>query len=198
MIPSGTTVLNRARSTADDLASATSNQTSTLIGSAPAFDMWKTSADVTGDPSELRAGDTLRYTITVKNVGDEDAVNAVLRDQLPANTTYVPNSTTLNGAPVADQSPGVLPLHNGIEIHTPRDATPGTMPADAAQTTGNVATITFDVVVNADVFNGTVIANQGLPAAAGQRGRAAGAVGRSGYRCPRRSDPRCGRQPAAD
>ena len=42
------------------------------------------------------------YSITVKNVGSENAINARLRDQLPANTTYVANSTRLNGAAVAD------------------------------------------------------------------------------------------------
>ncbi|WP_303906204.1 isopeptide-forming domain-containing fimbrial protein [Thiohalomonas denitrificans] len=162
VIDSGTTVLNQAQLTGDGLASAASNETSTLISSAPAFEVWKSSLDISDDPSELRAGDTLRYTLTVKNVGTEDAINAVLHDQLPTNTTYVSDSTTLNGAPVADQSPGVLPLQDGIAIHAPEDATPGVMRADASSTSSNIATITFDVVIDADLFSGTVIANQGF------------------------------------
>ncbi|WP_175452576.1 isopeptide-forming domain-containing fimbrial protein [Thiohalomonas denitrificans] len=166
-IDSGTTVLNQAQLTGDALASATSNETSTLISSAPAFEVWKSSLDISDDPSELRAGDTLRYTLTVKNVGNEDAINAVLHDQLPTNTSYVPESTTLNGAPVADQSPGVLPLQDGIPLHAPEDPTPGVMRADAGSTSDNIATITFDVVIDADVFSGTIIANQGFVSADG-------------------------------
>ena len=40
-----------------------------------------------------RVGDTLEYTLTFTNVGDnEAATNAVIRDALPANVTYVPGS----------------------------------------------------------------------------------------------------------
>ena len=46
------------------------------------------------------AGDILRYTITVQNTGSENATGVTLRDQVPANTSYLANSTTLNGAPV--------------------------------------------------------------------------------------------------
>ncbi len=76
--------------------------TRVTIVSAPAFRVQKISTDLTGDPNVLLAGETLRYTITVKNIGNADAVNVVLRDAVPANTTYVAGSTTLNGAPVAD------------------------------------------------------------------------------------------------
>ena len=59
--------------------------------------MQKISTDLTGDPTVLLAGETLRYTITVQNIGTDDAVDAVLRDAIPVNTTYVAGSTTLNG-----------------------------------------------------------------------------------------------------
>ncbi|HUG03681.1 MAG TPA: hypothetical protein VML92_04545 [Steroidobacteraceae bacterium] len=131
------------------------------IVSAPQFLVLKTSTDLTGDPAVLLAGETLRYTITVKNIGTADATDAVLRDQIPVNTSYVPGSTTLNGAPVAD-SGGTSPLVNGMLIHSPADATPGSMPADASNTTANVATITFDVVIDPSVIDGTVISNQGF------------------------------------
>ena len=132
--------------------------------SAPVFRVQKTSQDVTGDPNVLLAGETLRYTITVKNIGNANATDAVLRDQIPVNTTYVAGSTTLNGArsPIAA---ALSPLVNGMPINAPEDPTPGSMRADASATPSNVATITFDVVVNADVIDGTVISNQGFVSA---------------------------------
>ena len=97
--------------------------------------MQKISTDMTGDPNVLLAGDTLRYTITVKNISNADAVNVVLRDAVPANTAYVAGSTTLNGAAVADVA-GVSPLVNGMPINSPANTTPGSMPADASSKPG--------------------------------------------------------------
>jgi uncharacterized repeat protein (TIGR01451 family) len=57
--------------------------------SAPAFRVQKISTDLTGDPAVLLPGETLRYTITVKNIGVTDGANVALRDSIPANTTYV-------------------------------------------------------------------------------------------------------------
>src|SRR5262249_34887105 len=99
------------------------------------------------DPNLLLPSDTLRYTLTVKNTGSSNAVNVVLRDAMPANTTYVAGSTTLNGAKVADAAGG-SPLVSGMPINSPADPTPGSMPAAASNGQSNVATITFDVVVN--------------------------------------------------
>jgi uncharacterized repeat protein (TIGR01451 family)/fimbrial isopeptide formation D2 family protein len=167
VIQSGTAVLNRAQLSGDNLVSATSNETSTLISSAPAFEVWKTSQDLTGDPAVLMAGDTLRYTITVKNIGNENAVNATLQDQIPTNTSYVAGSTTLNGNPVADPAGGSSPLQDGLAIHAPEDPTAGALRADATATTDNVATISFDVVIDSDVVDGAIIANQGFLNATG-------------------------------
>jgi uncharacterized repeat protein (TIGR01451 family) len=131
------------------------------IAASPVFQIRKISTDLTGDPNVLLAGDTLRYTITVKNIGNGYATNVMLRDLVPANTVYVAGSTTLNGAAVADIA-GLSPLVNGMLINSPADATPGAMPADASSNPANVATITFTVVVNAGVVDGTVISNQGF------------------------------------
>ncbi len=140
--------------------------TRVTIVSAAMFLVQKISTDLTGDPKVLLAGETLRYTITVKNIGNANAVNVLLRDVVPVNTTYVARSTTLNGAPVAD-SAGLSPLVNGMLINSPANTTPGSMPADASSSQANVATITFDVAVNANVVNGTVICNQGFVTATG-------------------------------
>ena len=144
--------------------------TSVRITSAPAFRVLKISDDITGDPAVLNAGETLRYTITVKNIGTENATGVSLRDQIPANTTYVANSTTLNGSAVADPVAGTSALQNGFLIYAPENTTPGVMRADATATTGNVATVTFDVVINASVLNGTVISNQGFVNGSGSGG----------------------------
>jgi uncharacterized repeat protein (TIGR01451 family) len=134
------------------------------IVSAPSFVVQKVSADLTGEPNVLLAGETLRYTITVRNVGTDHATAVVLRDAVPVNTTYVPGSTTLNGAAVADAG-GLSPLVNGFAIHAPIDGTPGSMPAGPADSAAHLATLTFDVVVDPSVVDGTVISNQGFVSA---------------------------------
>ncbi|WP_129648460.1 SdrD B-like domain-containing protein [Peristeroidobacter agariperforans] len=173
VIANGTIVLNQGQlfiagaelQRSDDPAvGGTQDPTGIAIESAPVFRVQKISQDVTNDPNLLLAGETLRYTITVKNIGNADATDAVLRDQVPVNTTYVAGSTTLNGAAVGDVS-GLSPLVNGMSIHAPENATPGALGADAAATTSNVATITFDVRVNPDVVDGTIISNQGFVSA---------------------------------
>jgi uncharacterized repeat protein (TIGR01451 family)/fimbrial isopeptide formation D2 family protein len=148
---------------ADPVIVGDEDPTRIRIVSAAAFRVQKTSTDLIGNPSILLAGETLRYTITVKNIGTADATDAMLRDQIPANTTYVTGSTTLNGAPVADNG-GVSPLVSGMPINAPGDPA-GAMPADKSNTQDNVATITFDVVVDPNVIDGTVISNQGFVSA---------------------------------
>jgi uncharacterized repeat protein (TIGR01451 family) len=150
--------------TADPTVPGDEDPTRVTIVSSPQFLIQKISTDLTGDPAVLLAGETLRYTITVKNVGNEDAAGVILRDAVPVNTTYVPGSTTMNGTPVADTG-GLSPLVNGMPISSPADPTPGSMPADASNNPLNVATITFDVVVDPTVVNGTVISNQGFVSA---------------------------------
>jgi len=150
--------------TADPIVAGDEDPTRLTIVSAPAFVVQKISTDLTGDPNVLLAGETLRYTITVRNTGNADAVNVTLRDAMPTNTTYVTGSTTLNGAAVADVA-GLSPLVNGMLIHPPSDPTPGSMPADVPSSPNNVATITFDVVVSPTVPDGTVISNQGFVSA---------------------------------
>jgi uncharacterized repeat protein (TIGR01451 family) len=113
--------------TADPLLAGDEDPTRVTIQASPAFLVQKISTDLTGDPNVLLAGETLRYTITVKNIGNASASGVVLRDAVPVNTAYVAGTTTLNGAVVPDSS-GLSPLVNGMLIHSPADATPGSMP----------------------------------------------------------------------
>lgn len=131
--------------------------TQILIESAPAFRVEKISSYISGNPAVLLAGETLRYTITVQNVGTDNAIDVGIVDQIPANTTYVAGSTTLNGVAVPDSNAGGSPLIDGILVNAPQDPTPGVMNAAVVD---NVATIVFDVVVYPDAPDGTVISNQ--------------------------------------
>src|SRR5437867_1505418 len=55
---------------ADPIVPGDEDPTRVTIVSAPAFVIQKISTDLTGDPNVLLAGETLRYTITVKNIGN--------------------------------------------------------------------------------------------------------------------------------
>ena len=148
---------------ADPTVPGDEDPTNVTIQASPVFVIEKTSTDLTADPNVLLAGETLRYTITVKNVGNQDATNVILRDAVPTNTTYVAGSTTLNGASVPDVG-GLSPLVSGMLINAP-GSPPGSMPANPNSNANNVATITFEVVVSPSVVNGTVISNQGFVSA---------------------------------
>ncbi len=176
VITSGTVALNQAAIvyadpdplySDDPNVSGNTDPTETLITSAPSFEVKKISTIMSGDPTVLMAGETLRYTITIKNIGNEDAVNVRLRDYTPANTTYVAGSTTLNGNSVPDPSPGVNPLQTGILVNAPENTTAGYLRADAAAGATNVATVTFDVAVDPNAMNGLIIENQGFVSGSG-------------------------------
>lgn len=177
VIANGTVVLNQARAQfgttvlalSDDPAvngasnpdvSGDEDPTRLPIKSAPQLVIQKVSTYQGSDPGVLMAGDTLLYTITVRNIGTDHAHDAVIRDLVPANTTYVVGSTTLNGAAVADGASG-SPLINGIAISSPVETTAGVVRADnPADAAANIATITFRVVVDPNAADGTIIANQ--------------------------------------
>lgn len=69
-----------------------------------------------------RSGDVLEYRLTASPLPGETVTGAVLEDNLPEHTTYVADSTLLNGNPVADDTVGatLLPLdEGGLQINTP-------------------------------------------------------------------------------
>ena len=155
-------VLNGA---ADPILVGDEDPTSVTITSAPDFLVEKISTYLTGDPNVLLAGEALRYTITVKNAGTDNAGDATLRDAVPINSTYVANSTTLNGVLIADAPGGLSPLAGGSLIAAPEDPTAGMMRADTDPSANNTATLSFDVLVDPTAIDGTVISNQALVSA---------------------------------
>ncbi len=103
----------------------------------------------------IGTGDTVQYTLTLLNDGVVDLPNAVIEDAVPAGTTYVAGSTTLNGSAYPDDTAPatIYPLDNGGL----------TLPAVPA---GNQIVITFNVTINAGATNVTNTASAssgGLP-----------------------------------
>ncbi|VAW66686.1 Conserved repeat domain protein, partial [hydrothermal vent metagenome] len=182
VINSGVQVFNQAQANITDFTSipelsddpdpifpGDADPTVLTINSVPTFRLEKTSQDISGDQDVLQAADLLRYTIIAQNIGAEDSINTLLRDQIPANTRYVANSTTLNGVAVIDPSDGVSPLQDGLLINAPENLTTGFMRAadDPLATATNVATVSFSVMLDANVVNSTVISNQAFVGGAG-------------------------------
>ena len=83
------------------------------------------------------------------------ATGGALRDSLPANTTYVANSLTLNGQPLGPDG-GVSPLIAGLGVNSSDGPAPGRL------TEGQSAVVRFDLLVNNGVPPGTLITNQAI------------------------------------
>jgi uncharacterized repeat protein (TIGR01451 family) len=133
-----------------------------VVGNAPDLFAAKSAALLVdaGSPGVVDPGDVLRYTITVTNSGAVPATNVVLSDGVPANTSYVADTTTLNGLPLGQPDGGSFPLAAGVPISS-ADLTPP-LPGPGAGTLnpGQTATVHFDLRVNAGVPGGTLIVNQ--------------------------------------
>ncbi len=177
VITDGTVVLNQAQlnvdgyqiklSDSDDSSLiGTENPTQTLISSAPKFRVEKTDTFIDENPTFLLPGERIQYTITIKNIGTEDAENVILTDYIPSSTAYVSGSTTLNGISVADIA-GESPLVSGLALSSPVSLSRGDMPADASNSLNNVATVTFQVQVDEGAMIGLIISNQASVDASG-------------------------------
>jgi uncharacterized repeat protein (TIGR01451 family) len=105
-------------------------------------------------PGIVDAGDQLRYTIRVYNNGALPLTAAVLRDAVPANTTYVADSLTLNGLPLSLPDAGVSPLIAGLDLRS------SDLPGVGTLTQGQIAIITFALRVDDGTLPGTIISNQ--------------------------------------
>ncbi|MEQ8971573.1 MAG: isopeptide-forming domain-containing fimbrial protein [Coleofasciculus sp. C1-SOL-03] len=86
-------------------------------------------------------GEELLYTITIENTGTGTSTNTILTEDIPANTTYVPGSTTLNGNPIADVN-GTLPFVS------PNGGSVEDGDGDGNIDPGKTATVTFQVTIN--------------------------------------------------
>jgi uncharacterized repeat protein (TIGR01451 family) len=134
----------------NDATAARDGQASTLGQYAfvsAAIAVAKTSA-VISDPfngainPKAIPGGVIEYTITVTNTGATATTAATLQDAIPANSTYVASSTSLNGGAVADVA-GVMPFVAARAINSPAAAS-GVLNVGA----GNAATVKFRVTIN--------------------------------------------------
>ena len=94
----------------------------------------------------VNPGQTVTYTILVTNTGAGNAIHTVVTDAVPQYTTYVANSTRLNGITVAGDGT-TLPLIGGLLIDNNSSRSPG-VAATGILPAGSSATIIFQVTVN--------------------------------------------------
>ncbi|WP_154698518.1 beta strand repeat-containing protein, partial [Bacillus cereus] len=92
----------------------------------------------TADKSIVATGDTITFTLEVINHSPIPTISTSVLDSIPAGTTFIENSVTINGTPV----PNVRP-DTGINI--------GALP------TNGVATIIFKILVTSIPSNSTII-----------------------------------------
>jgi uncharacterized repeat protein (TIGR01451 family) len=131
-----------------------SNIVSYPIVAAPIISAVKSAVPASG--STVNPGNTITYTVIVTNSGNANTSTAVLHDAIPAGTTYVAGSTTLNGNAVVELTPGVAPVAGNMKVFScggadragRRNTLCQSAPLQPSCTT-NAATVTFQVTVNA-------------------------------------------------
>lgn len=101
----------------------------------------------------LNPGDEVTYNIEVCNNGSLASTATIFKDAIPSGTTYVPNSTTQNGLPVADVG-GSMPYITEKKIFS-------TGQNEGSIGIGKCVTIEFKVNVDGN-FAGTEICNSGV------------------------------------
>lgn len=137
----------------------------------------KTVRDVNG--GGILPGDTLEYTIVVRNTGNDASVDTVLVDPLPAGVTFVPGSIAVTAGPNAGAKTDAADGDQGeydaatrtvtVRLGTGADgAQGGSLAVDAS------STVTLRVTVDAGA-TGT-LANQATITAAGVQGAPSGSA----------------------
>ena len=133
------------------------------IAALPALSVIKSASPASG--TVVTHDQVITYTLVVKNIGNANTFTATVTDAIPANTEYVPNSTTLNSAAVPDPSPGVRPLGSNMKIYSPCCADPsgdgGTLLTESSPGgTANNVVVTFQVKVTTPAGIASTITNQ--------------------------------------
>ena len=113
-------------------------------------------------------GDVLEYELTFGNTGQDPAIEVILRDTLPANTTYVPNSIVITGGANAgaktdaagDDQAEYVAASNQVVI---RAGVGANATAGGKVTPGDAFTVVrFRVTVNPGTPGDTIIDNFGV------------------------------------
>lgn len=131
----GGTVPNTAKAKADNAYAETDHEVPlTPVGDG--LEAKKEADPVSG--TVVEAGETIQYTITVKNTSDKEKTNVLVRDAIPENTTYVERS--------------------GGELFT-IDEQPYVRFVIPSIAAGEEQNVSFSVTVNEDVDKDEVIKN---------------------------------------
>ncbi len=118
---------------------------------------------------QARAGDRIRYTITLQNTGQDNAVDVSIRDAIPANTEYEAGSlqvtagadagtrTDSSGDDAAEVASGTGVFRVGTGASASQGGVLRCLTCVGTQPTST--TVTFVVRVRADAPDGTVVRN---------------------------------------
>lgn len=87
------------------------------------------------------SGSTITYTLVFTVTGTGTLLNTALQDAIPAGTTYLPGSLTLDSAPLTDATDSDAGRFTGTQI----EVVPGVA---GALTAPGTATVTFQVTIN--------------------------------------------------
>jgi len=104
-------------------------------------------------------GSVILYTLRAGNDGGAPATGCTLVDDIPTYTSYVTETTTLNGSPVADVG-GASPLVAGMAVNSPGEAAGMIAP-------GEEAVVTMLVQVGSDIPLGATVSNTATASAEG-------------------------------
>lgn len=133
---------------------------------APIVTSSKSVTNVTHPGGPDQRGDVLRYTVSYKNTGSDNATGFVMRDPIPGGATYVPGSLRITAGPQAGAAPSDAAGNDTGEFDSPANAVVFRLGSGATATSGgSVAdgetdTITFDVRINSSDADGQQIVNQ--------------------------------------
>ncbi len=134
---------------------------------APIITSSKSVANITHPGGPDRRGDVLRYTVSYTNTGSDAATNFVMRDPIPAGSTYRPGSLRIIAGPQAGAPPPTDTVSDdAAEFNPATGEVIFRLGAGGNATTGGriapneTDTVTFDVTINADTAPGQQIVNQ--------------------------------------
>lgn len=136
----------------------TDNNTATLV--TPVTDIINATkaaalVDANNDGA-ANAGEAINYSINIANLSSSPTTNTVFADQIPAGSTYVPGTTTLNGVEVPDAAGNQMPFAgNGSQVNNV-GSPPGILAPNSAAIVG--FQVAIDNPVPASI---TQIVNQG-------------------------------------
>ncbi len=154
-VPAGASISNTGTLSADGQINKQASAVNPVA--APALALTKTS-----DPSDaVTRGQVITYTLQATNSGTAQATACTMTDAVPAYTTYVEHSTTLNGNLIPDVG-GTTPLASGLAVNSQGQAA-GVISAGAEAVVTFRAQVASDLPVGASIRNTATLSAAGLP-----------------------------------